>query len=283
MLPSPALVRKHFQIPDLPQEESDDEDEDEDEDSEDGHPPGRRLITRASVDPAGNPAWPPPHPPQLAQPSRLFFHGVMKTEFPDQQFEDVEPEVTRRWTALAETEKAVYAARAEALRNQAWDEFEETNAERARGETATREVKLQLPGYQEFIDRQLEDLEATVQPRGPSHPRGPAWLPPSRDTPRPAGQKAWPIHVNFGRFEPFALFWDHQRAQHPGQELRDVWEVDDVAREVARRLALSMQARKAYETESERLRQEVWDESDEVERRRARGDWSYNPPYRQHP
>jgi hypothetical protein len=94
---------------------------------------------------------------------------------------------------------------------------------------------------------------------------------------------AWPIHVNSGRFKPLGMFLDEQRAQHPGQELRDVWKVDDVLREVRRRFeALGKEDRTAYEARSEKLRQEVWDEWEEYQRRQARGEM-VNLPRRQHP
>ncbi|KAK3937476.1 hypothetical protein QBC46DRAFT_392600 [Diplogelasinospora grovesii] len=249
----------------------------EDSDDEDG-PPKKR--TRASRDPAGNPAWPPSYPPELAEPSRLFWQDVVKAEFPDKQFEDVKPEVTQRWQALSEAEQAAYAARSEKLRGQAWDQVEEIDAQLGRGETARGKKRVDLPGFDEFMARQEQELEdRAARSRRGGRPRGP----PRRETRHRDGQMAWPMHVNAGRFKPLGLFWDDQKAQHPGQELGDVWKVDDVPDEVRRRFeALGEEDRAAYEARSEKLRQEVWDEWEEYERRQARGE-AVNRPQRQHP
>jgi hypothetical protein len=202
---------------------------------------------------------------------------VVKAEFPDKQFEKVKPQVTQRWQALSEAEQAVYTARLEKLRGQAWDQIEEINVKLGRGETAQGLLKrVDLPGLDEFMARQEQELEdRTRLRRGGRPPRSP----PTRDMRGWDGQMAWPIHVNAGRFKALGLFWDDQKTQHPGQELRDVWKSDDVSKEVWRRFeALGEEDRAAHEARSEKLRQEVWDEWEEYERRRARGEMISQPP-----
>lgn len=284
MLPHPSVLLKLF--PTLlnrpgacpfPQEDSDDED---------GPPTKRIVTTRDSRDAAGNPAWPPGrYPPELAEPSRLFWNDVVKAEFQGKYFEDVKPQVMERWRALSGTEQAAYAARSEELRRRAWDEVEETDARLGRGETtavlAPARKRFELPGMDDLMEWQRRELGRRVagsRPSGPA-PQGP----PTRDTRGWDGQMAWPMHVNAGRFKPFGLFWDDQKARYPGQELGDVWKVDDVAGEVRRRFeALGEEDRAAYEARSEALRQEVWDEREEYERRLARGEM-VTLPQRLHP
>ena len=94
----------------------------------------------------------------------------------------------------------------------------------------------------------------------------------------------WPSHVNSGRFMPFGLFWDDQEARYPGQQLQDLWKTDDIGFEVKRRFeALGEEERAAYEARSETLRQEVWDEWEEYERKLAQGEMVSRPRRRQHP
>ncbi len=261
----PTLLNRPGARP-LPQPDSDD--------SDDG-PPKKRLLTRDSRDAAGNPAWPPGrYPPELAEPPRLFWNDVVKADFQGQYFEDVKPQVMERWRALSGPEQAAYAARAEELRGQAWDEVETAGLGPAR-------KRFELPGMDDLMEwqhRELRRRAAGSRPRGPA-PQGP----PTRDSRGWDGEMAWPIHVNVGRFKPFGLFWDEQKARYPGQELRDVWKVDDVAFELRRRFeALGGEERAASEARSEALRQEVWDEREEYERRLARGDMA-TLPRRLHP
>jgi hypothetical protein len=84
----------------------------------------------------------------------------------------------------------------------------------------------------------------------------------------------WPVHVNFGRFTASALWLDEQRAQHPGQELQDVWKVrHDFIGEAKRRFnELDDEKKAAYKARSEQLRQETWDEWEEYQRRRDSGE-----------
>ena len=136
------------------------------------------------------------------------------------------------------------------------------------------------PSLDEFMARQEQEPEdgARLQRKG-RPPRGP----PTREMRGWDGKLAWPIHVNAGRFKALGLFWDDQKMKHPGESLGDVWKSDDVPKEVLRRFeALGEQDRAAYEARSEKLRQEVWDEWEEYERRRARGEM-VRPPQRQHP
>ena len=137
-------------------------------DHDDG-PPRKRTAPRPSRDAAGT--WPPGLPPQLAKPSRLFWHEVMReeAEFQGQYFDDVIPHVERRWWALSRPEQAVYAARSEALRQQAWDEVDERAALWTRGETELAGlIKLfTLPGMDEFLERQMQEIDERARPPGP--------------------------------------------------------------------------------------------------------------------
>ncbi len=144
---------------------------------EDG-PPKKRTALQPSRSTAGS--WPAGCPPPLVEPSRLFWHEVMRedAEFKGRYFEDVKAQVEKRWGALSAAEQAVSVAQGEALRQQAWDEVDERTARWERGEAEMPGEGLKLPGLDEFLEWQNRDIMERAGCSGPP----PEWSRNSRDS-----------------------------------------------------------------------------------------------------
>lgn len=231
------------------------------------------------MQPDGRRQWPDHVSHSKFQPFALF-QADQRAQHPGRRLQDVWRvadafgEAARRYEALAAEERTAYEARSEALRQEAWDRWDEVQRRQARGE-------------EQVAVRAAMRLSIEGPPSPPPAMARRPWPFTQDSVDDASGEPKWPLHVNPGAFRPFGLWWADQRVRHPGRPLRDAWGLGpgvDEGEELGRRFdALGAAERAALGARSEALRQEVWDEWEAYESRRAQGEIVAMPVHRRRP
>jgi hypothetical protein len=213
--------------------------------------------TKTNRNKFGDLRWPSDYPADLTTPAALYFHEKMKTDFPENLFEDVKAQAIRRWWDLSEEEQEPYKLKWDKLRVEAWNLVEKRGQKPSEdGSKDDSSITIDLPGWTELKARQNQGI--TVQ----------TVKEPERDSLNLLGVPSFPFNVEENFFLPRGLFWADMKAKHPGESLEDAWKVKDEAGEILRRyFALTPAESAPYEAWSELLRQEVWDEIEEYRRK----------------